>query len=73
MSLKILDSRWYSSFSLHKLIGIVVAEDHITGKRKVYMGPGLGINQKRDEEYILKRGAPVDPKRLLEWLQKYDK
>jgi hypothetical protein len=53
MNLKIIDSYWFNN------VGIVICQDTVTGKRKAYIGVGLGINQQADEEHIKSYGCKL--------------
>ena len=59
MTSKIIQSWWFTP-PLQPCIGIIKVETE-TGENKFYIGTGKGENQKADEEYIKKFGAPFYP------------
>lgn len=65
---KIIDSIWFSVNTYHYIdkgevstIGIVKAQDTITGEYKVYIGVAKGEDQKEDETFILATGTHFSP------------
>ena len=54
MSMKVLDTIWFSS--MDDLIGIVIAEDETTKERKVYIGTASGMDETEDARHILEWG-----------------
>lgn len=59
--MKIIDSIWFTGIGMLGCVGIVLAEDESTGKRKVYVGSVLGLNQESDEKFIVKNGGKLPP------------
>lgn len=63
-NLKVLGSIWFG------LLGVVKAQDKITGELKIYIGMGDGENENEDIEQILAWGKKYTPehfKFLLKW------
>ena len=49
--MKVIETLWFTN--KHGCIGIVVAEEDVTGERKAYIGPASGTDEKADTEQIL--------------------
>lgn len=48
--MKVIDALWFTNND--GCIGIVVVEEDITGKRKAYIGPASGTDEKADTEQV---------------------
>ena len=48
--MKTIDATWFTT--LNGTIGIVVAENEVTGERKAYIGIASGLCEKVDTEHI---------------------
>lgn len=72
--IEIVDSIWFSLklpvFGYWQ-IGIVAGRLKVTGEIKMYIGMGMGIDQKEDEQRILERGVPFYPISVISWLMQY--
>ena len=71
MSFKIIDSVWFELTSRfgNVTLGMVAGETQ-RKEKKVYIGFASGEDQTQDEEYILKRGCPVNPS-ILRFFKKH--
>ena len=71
VDMKIIDTLWFSG--VFGCIGIVVAENSVTGKRKAYIGNVTGDDAEADSKYLATSGSPVmkaQVDRLVELLTK---
>lgn len=59
--MKIIDSIWFTGIGMLGCVGIVLAEDESTRKRKAYVGSALGLNQESDEKFIVENGGKLPP------------
>ena len=48
--MKTIDATWFTTLS--GTVGIVVADDEVTGKRKAYSGIVSGLDEKHDTERV---------------------
>jgi hypothetical protein len=65
--MKIIASYWFTGFMSSFPIGIVLAEDEITGELKAYIGEGQGRSEENDACNILEYGSkfPLDAALIL--------
>ena len=59
--MKIIDSIWFTGMRVLGVVGIVLGEDEVTGKRKAYIGNAPGLNVDVDTHYIAEYGVPLTP------------
>ena len=70
MSLKIVDSMWFTTPMHH--FGMVITENEM-GVKKVRIGMAAGKNQKADERLIADWGARVPKDAGIEFLEQADR
>lgn len=56
--MKVLDSMWFTS--MKGTCGMVLAEDEVTGKKRLYAGVVSGLDQSGDERDILSWGNKIN-------------
>lgn len=56
-SQKILNAIWFTEMGFIRPLGIVIAEDKRTGKRRAYIGRGKGNSAAADAKQIIEWGA----------------
>lgn len=66
--IKAIDSMWFNTNQGH--FGLVLAEDTVTGERKIYGGVCSGLDQKADELDILRLGNKTNTDMLKAMLSK---
>lgn len=60
--MKVIDSMWMNS--MIGSIGLVVAEDEITGERRAYIGSATGFDEEADARLVIDHGSKVNVQRL---------
>lgn len=63
----ILDEYWINTPTSGMQMGIIKAQDQITGEVKFYIGTGTGMNEKIDRQMIIDWGSKVDPKTMIDF------
>ena len=69
--MKIIDTIWPTGMYGH--VGIVLAEDSITGERKVYVGVHRGQNEDWDRELVTSGGSKLPRSTAERILQHFNK